>query len=66
VTEAMNEAGDMLEEARLEACLKSCAGLDLNNIMHEVQVEIRSFAGEAPQEDDVTMVAMRRHYGSHD
>ncbi len=62
VTEAMNEAGDMLEEQRLEACLKSCAGLDLNNIVHEVQVEIRAFAGEAPQEDDVTMVAMRRHH----
>jgi len=30
--------------------------------MHEVLVEVRSFAGETPQDDDVTMVAFRRHH----
>jgi sigma-B regulation protein RsbU (phosphoserine phosphatase) len=62
ITEAENEEEDLLGEERLVACLQGCAGLDLNNIMHEVLVEVRSFAGETPQDDDVTMVAFRRHH----
>jgi sigma-B regulation protein RsbU (phosphoserine phosphatase) len=60
VTEAANEAEELLGEERLEASLKGAVGLDLHQIIHEVQVEIRAHAGDTPQDDDVTMVALQR------
>jgi sigma-B regulation protein RsbU (phosphoserine phosphatase) len=60
VTEAQNEKGDLLEEEAVENCLKGCLGLHLPNVIHEIQVEVRAHAGDTPQEDDVTMVAVQR------
>jgi len=57
---AANEAEELLGEERLETSLKGAVGLDLRQIIHEVQVEIRAHAGDTPQDDDVTMVALQR------
>ena len=49
----------MGEEA-LEECLKQSVGLPLASVIHEVQMEVRSHAGDTPYEDDVTMVGVQR------
>jgi sigma-B regulation protein RsbU (phosphoserine phosphatase) len=60
VTEAVDEREELWGEEALETCLKGSRGLDLNNIIHDIMVEVRAHAGDVPYEDDVTMVALQR------
>jgi len=60
VTEVMNDDEDLMGEEALETILRNTVGMPLRSILHEVQVEVRSWAGDRPFDDDVTMVGMLR------
>ena len=60
VTEAVDEREELWGDEALERCLKGSVGLDLNNVIHDIQVEVRAHAGDVPYEDDVTIVALQR------
>ena len=59
VTEACNLAGEEFTNSRLQPCLAGCGGLGLDAVIRTVGDEVAAFAGEAPQGDDITMLALR-------
>jgi serine phosphatase RsbU (regulator of sigma subunit) len=59
VTEATDSAGEEYTTSRLGACLARCRGLGLDDLIRTVGAEVTAFAGEAPQGDDITMLALR-------
>jgi sigma-B regulation protein RsbU (phosphoserine phosphatase) len=59
VTEAFDAAGEMFEDARLKACLESHTNKPVEEIVKLVLGEVKSFAGSAPQSDDITVMATR-------
>jgi serine phosphatase RsbU (regulator of sigma subunit) len=61
VTEATNPAGDEFAAARLAPCLARHGGLGLDDLIQQVGSEVAAFVGEAPQADDITMLALRYH-----
>jgi phosphoserine phosphatase RsbU/P len=60
VTEAANRKDELFTEERLEAVLRDVAGHPANAIIKAVADAVLSFAGGAPQSDDITALAMRR------
>jgi sigma-B regulation protein RsbU (phosphoserine phosphatase) len=60
VTEAANRQDEFFAEERLEAVLRDVAGHPANVIIRAVADAVRSFAGGAPQSDDITALAIRR------
>jgi sigma-B regulation protein RsbU (phosphoserine phosphatase) len=60
VTEAINT--DMVEygEERLETKLKECSQLSADDTIHLLREDVRQYAGEAEQSDDITLVGIRR------
>jgi serine phosphatase RsbU (regulator of sigma subunit) len=59
VTEAMNEAGELFSEERLEQALARADGSSLEEITRSVSHEVRRFAGGATQSDDLTMLIVK-------
>jgi phosphoserine phosphatase RsbU/P len=59
VTEAMNEADEQLGDARLAALLSRLGGAPLPDLVAAVVDEVKVFAGNAPQSDDLTVLAAR-------
>ncbi len=59
VTEASNLAEEEFTLGRLQHCLARCGGLGLDAVVRTVSEEIVAFVGEAPQADDITMLALR-------
>ena len=59
VTEAMNEAGEMFSEERLEEVLAQASGSPLEKITRAVTEAVRRFADGAPQSDDLTMLLVK-------
>lgn len=59
VTEATDVAGEEFTTARLAPCLAECRGLGLDAVIEKVGAAVTAFAGEAPQADDITMLALR-------
>ena len=59
VTEAMNEADEIFSTDRLKDVLLSCAGRDVSGITACVGESINDFCKDAPQYDDITMMALR-------
>jgi sigma-B regulation protein RsbU (phosphoserine phosphatase) len=59
VTEAANASESFFSEERLEAWLLRSGGLPLPQVVAGLVEEIRAFAGEQPQADDVTMLVVR-------
>ena len=62
VTEAMDEAGNVYSEERLQSILTGIpTGNDIPvaNILAELRKDIDAHAGEAEQSDDMTMLAIR-------
>lgn len=59
VNEAVNSAGEFYGTDRLEEVLKETAGDSENDIVGSVYASVREFAGEAEQNDDITMLALR-------
>jgi sigma-B regulation protein RsbU (phosphoserine phosphatase) len=59
VTEARSPADQLFGEARLNASLSSAAGVSADLAVRSVVSAVEQFADGAPQEDDITMLAVR-------
>lgn len=60
VTEAENIDKDLYGEPRLEELLASLKGSDSRQIVNAINAKVREFAGNAPQNDDITQLVVRR------
>ncbi len=59
VTEASNPQGVEFTLGRLLPCLARCGRQDLDALIHAVGDTLAAFVGDAPQADDITMLALR-------
>jgi phosphoserine phosphatase RsbU/P len=59
VTEAVNMAGEEFGDDRLIASFTARSNQSLQEILDGLMEDVRSFAGEALQNDDITMLLMR-------
>jgi sigma-B regulation protein RsbU (phosphoserine phosphatase) len=59
VVEAMNENGEMFGFGRLEQFITGCDNVPAAKVVEQLRQEITTFAGEAEQHDDITMVVVR-------
>lgn len=67
LTEAADERERLFGEERVVPYLERQAKLDLESLLQGLLGEVKRFAGEVPQRDDVTLIAMRvRETGSRE
>lgn len=59
ITEAMNSEGEEFEEERLVEAVRRHGGLPLPQLLEQIVAEVDSFTGGSPQEDDISLVAVR-------
>jgi phosphoserine phosphatase RsbU/P len=59
VTEAVATSGQLFSEPRLVETLRACAGHSVDGIVDGVVWAVEAFAAGAPQEDDITVMALR-------
>lgn len=59
VTEATDVANNLYGEARLEAVLQQKNVGDVETVCRQVKENVDSFVGDAPQFDDITMLALK-------
>ena len=59
VTEAMNEAGEMYSEERLQKTLNTQGEKDVKEILAAVREDVGVHTGKAEQSDDITMLGLR-------
>jgi sigma-B regulation protein RsbU (phosphoserine phosphatase) len=59
VTEAQNSAETLFSEERLETCLHDMAEPSAGDAVRIVIDEVSAFQGDAPQFDDITLLALR-------
>jgi phosphoserine phosphatase RsbU/P len=59
VTEALNEAGEEYMDDRLLACIDAHKTKPPQDILAAILADVRTFAGEATPNDDVTVVMVR-------
>ena len=59
VTEAIDPSGEEFTTVRLVPCLAGCRGQALDEVIRSVGAAVSAFAAEAPQADDITMLALR-------
>ncbi len=59
VTEATNAENQLYGDARLLECLDRCGGQDVSDQLDTVKKDIDAFVDDAPQFDDITIMAMR-------
>jgi sigma-B regulation protein RsbU (phosphoserine phosphatase) len=59
VSEAMNSAGVEYGEERLETILRAGAASTSQDLMRAIQKDVRSYAAEAAQSDDITLMVVR-------
>lgn len=59
ITEAQNAAQELFGDDRLSACLEAVAGDDPAAVIDGVLSAVQDFAGDAPQFDDITCLAVR-------
>ncbi|CAN5548829.1 hypothetical protein BH23ACI1_BH23ACI1_29910 [soil metagenome] len=59
VTEAINGSGELFSDARLLHALDSCAGRPAAAIVDRILEAVNAFADGTPQEDDITLMALR-------
>ena len=60
ITEAQDRAGQFYGEKRLQEVLRSLGSLPAQEIMEALLNDLRRFTGGAPQQDDVTLIVIRR------
>ncbi len=60
VTEAENIDHDQFGESRLEAVLATLKGAGSEQIVETINAEVKKFAGDAPQSDDITQLVILR------
>ena len=59
VTEAMNAADELYGNERLQANLSAASALTPQEMVCAIKAKVDAFTGEAPQSDDVTILALR-------
>lgn len=59
VTEAMNAAQEQFSEERLKTILRQIQKYSVKDIILRIREEVQGFVLEAPQSDDITMLAVR-------
>ena len=59
VTEAVNEQNVLFGDERLASAINSAAEKDVKDICAAAKNEVSSFSGNAPQADDITMLAFQ-------
>ncbi|MFQ6112780.1 MAG: PP2C family protein-serine/threonine phosphatase [bacterium] len=59
VTEAFNNNGEMFEETRLVKAVKEVATKNPGNVIEHVKNKLQEFTKDAPQSDDVAMIAVK-------
>jgi sigma-B regulation protein RsbU (phosphoserine phosphatase) len=59
VTEAMNLQDEAFSDDRLERNLSALQGSGIREYVNGIMADIRSFTGEAPRSDDITMMMLR-------
>ena len=60
VTEAMNASHDQFGQDRLETALRASEGASAEGVLDTIVKAIRSFTGDIPQSDDLTLFVVRR------
>ena len=60
VTEAMNINEEEYGDDRLTNTLKKVTTLNCQQIIDAVKADVKVFAGEAEQSDDITLLALKR------
>ena len=60
VTEATNTVFDEYGEERLKALLKQQTKADCQQIIDTIKADVKAFAGDAEQSDDITLLALKR------
>jgi sigma-B regulation protein RsbU (phosphoserine phosphatase) len=61
VTEADNVKEELYGEERLKNCMESNYKLPPEDLLRKIREDIDSFADEAEQFDDITMVVLKMH-----
>jgi sigma-B regulation protein RsbU (phosphoserine phosphatase) len=59
IREAQNEKGDMFGLDRLREAIRKNAGESAEDIQNRLIKDLKIFQGEAPQEDDITLVVIK-------
>ncbi len=59
VTEAINGSGELFSDARLIDALRETGVKPVAEIVHHIVEAVNGFAAGAPQEDDITVLALR-------
>ena len=59
VTEAMNQSGNLYDETRLEQILYRHHAQSPDEIMQATIQDVNHLAGDTPQADDITLLALR-------
>ena len=59
VTEAINGSGELFADPRLHTVAHDCAALPAASLVDSVVDAVTAFAAGAPQEDDITVLALR-------
>ncbi|MCP4403939.1 MAG: serine/threonine-protein phosphatase [bacterium] len=59
VTEAFNMGDEMFSEERLQEEISSYPQESMKVFVHEILGEVKTFAGDMPQTDDITVLALR-------
>jgi serine phosphatase RsbU (regulator of sigma subunit)/anti-sigma regulatory factor (Ser/Thr protein kinase) len=60
ITEAMNPAGELFGDARLQACLQTLCHYSAPDLVSAVVATVDTFAAGAPQADDITLLIVER------
>lgn len=60
VTEGLNGKGKMFELNNLEQSVVNCGHLSAEQVCRAIYQEVKQFMGNAPQNDDITLVAIKK------
>lgn len=60
VTEAFNEQKQQFSESGLEKTLRSVPGAGSQEIIEAITEDVKEFAGDEPQSDDITILTLKR------
>jgi len=60
ITEAMDRANDLFGKERLKDAIRSAAGGSARDVISAIIAAVKSYAGDTPQADDLTIVTVRR------
>ncbi len=60
ITEATDSAGELYDDPRMEAFVKSNCTLAVDELAEKLLADVNRFVGDAPRSDDMTMILLER------